>query len=256
MNDLSLVSWSVSNFSIRVVIIIIMDHSYNNNNKWRSDAIFSDPRVWINHGSTMDQHGSTWIKRPSACPPWLMRHASWLMDHVSCVHALSPFSVSRPRLTSHASCVSRPRLTSHASCVPLTWQASHSRLMRHASHSRGRRPTHVSGVPLTSHASCVPLTCQASHSRLMRPTWTPPFSTRPLSVMTTTKRRSFIHASPFRFAPIELYSMGVILPYCPCCTAQQARIETGRGAHSNAAACCCSTKKAGIMPALFLKAWD
>ena len=122
-------SWSVSQSPIRVVIIIIMDHSYNNNNKWRSDAICNDPRVWINHGSTMDQHGSTWIKRPSACPPWLMCPKKYVPEN--------GFSG-----TYHfGSCVQRPltwqafSVLTHGSCV----QRPDSWLMRPAS-------THVAGV--------------------------------------------------------------------------------------------------------------
>ena len=105
-------SWRVSQFSIRVVIIIIMDHSYNNNNKWRSDAIFSDPRVWINHGSTMDQHGSTWINRLQPAAAALV-HASdsWLMRPASCVRRHAS-GVMRPascvRRQTHGSCVMRP----------------------------------------------------------------------------------------------------------------------------------------------------
>ena len=149
-------SWRVSQSPIRVVIIIIMDHSYNNNNKWRSDAICNDPRVWIKGGSTMDQHGSTWINRlqpaPSACrrrpDSCVMAHVSCVMAHVSCIE-----SVQRPRF----------RRPTHVSCVPLTWHASH------ASGSWLMRPT------LQAHGSCVPrfrLMAHASHAsgvRLMRP---------------------------------------------------------------------------------------
>ena len=167
-------SWRVSQFSTRVVIIIIMDHPYNNNNKWRSDAIFSDPRVWINRGSTMDQHGSTWISRlqhaaavlTHASDSWLMCHASdswlmrqasdsWLMrqTHGSCVR----------RQASGVPCVRRP--TSHAPCVRR--QASHVPCVRRQ----------ASGVP------CVRR--QASHVPRA------PFSRRPLSVMTTTGTAAF-----------------------------------------------------------------
>ena len=178
-------SWRVSQFSIRVVIIIIMDHSYNNNNKWRLHAIFSDPRVWINRGSTMDQHGSTWISRLQ--PAAVQTHGSCVMrqTHGSCVMRQT-----------HGSCVRRQ--ASHASGVRR--QASDSWLMRPAS-SVPRLTPHASGVPrLTPHASGVRR--QASGDPR-------PFSDRrPLSVMTTTKRRHFSHATPFRFAPIELYGMG------------------------------------------------
>ena len=78
----------MSQSPIRVVIIIIMDHIIIIIIEWRSDAICNDPRVWINHGSTMDQRGSTWISR-------LQRHGSRVM---------------RPRIESvqrHGSCVQR-----------------------------------------------------------------------------------------------------------------------------------------------------
>ena len=183
---LFLFSWRVSQFPTRVVIIIIMDHSYNNNNKWRLHAIFSDPRVWINRGSTMDQHGSTWISR--------LQHAarpdSWLIRPDSCV-----------RLMAHASSV-----LTHASGVPCvrrpTRQASDS-----TSHASGvRRPA--------SHAPCVRRQAsgvrrQASGVRRQASGVPRPFSDRrPLSVMTTTKRRHLPMCYPIRFAPIELYGMG------------------------------------------------
>ena len=187
-------SWRVSHAPIRVVIIIIMDHSYNNNNKWRSDAICNDPRVWINHGSTMDQHGSTWINplqpaRRGSCvrknmyPKTAFRvhiilaHAFSLpaVAHVSCVMAHASWLTCQASwLMRHASCVMR-----HGSCVmrPDSW------LMRPAS-------THVAGVrrPLTwqafsvlthaSHVDAAPFSPIQPHSA--------PFSRRPLSVMTTT----------------------------------------------------------------------
>ena len=180
-------SWRVSQSPIRVVIIIIMDHSYNNNNKWRLHAIFSDPRVWINRGSTMDQHGSTWISRlqhvafslPAvAHVSGVMRPASdsWLMAHGSCV-----------RRQTHGSCVMR-----HASCVRR--QTHGSWLMAHGSWLMAH------GSWLMAHASCVMRQTSHVHSA--------PFSRRPLSVMTTTKRRHFSHATAPRFAPVELYGMG------------------------------------------------
>ena len=143
INDLVPVPWHVSHSSIRVVIIIIMDHIIIIIDKWRSDAIYNDPRVWINHGSTMDQHGSTWIKRiqPArrgsrvmrpriesvqrpdswlmrpASGSWLMRPASgsWLMRPASTLHASGVHAprVRRPRSTLHASGVRRPRSTLH-----------------------------------------------------------------------------------------------------------------------------------------------
>ena len=195
MNDLVLVPWSVNQSPIRVVIIIIMDHSYNNNNKWRSDATFSDPRVWINHGSTMDQHGSTWINCHSACPPWLMRHGSRLMAHASW-------------LTSHAS---HSRGMAHASCVMV--HVSHSRGMAHVSHSRGM--AHASCV--LTHGSCVmrPRIESVQPPPIQPPPIQPPPIQPPpiqpppvVGHDDNNRRRSFIHASPIRFAPVELYSMG------------------------------------------------
>ena len=120
-------SWSVNQFPTRVVIIIIMDHPYNNNNKWRLHAIFSDPRVWINRGSTMDQHGSTWISR--------LQHAAAVLTHVSCV-----------RLMAHGSCVMR-----HGSCV----MRHGSCVMRHGSCVMRH------GSCVMRHASW--LMCQTSH---------------------------------------------------------------------------------------------
>ena len=158
-------SWRVNQFPTRVVIIIIMDHSYNNNNKWRLHAIFSDPRVWINRGSTMDQHGSTWISR---LQPAVLTHGSCVQRPDSCVRLMAHAShVQRVRRqASNASGVrllSRPmrqasgvprvrRPTSNASGVPRpTRQASHvQRVRRQASHASGvRRPTRqASGVRL------------------------------------------------------------------------------------------------------------
>ena len=132
-------SWRVNQFPTRVVIIIIMDHSYNNNNKWRLHAIFSDPRVWINRGSTMDQHGSTWISRlqPPLQPAAVMRHVSCVMRHASCVRR-------------HAS---DSWLMRHASDSWLMRHASDSWLMRHA--SGVMRQTHGSCVMRQAHGSCV-----------------------------------------------------------------------------------------------------
>ena len=127
-----------------------MDHIIIIIEEWRLHAIFSDPRVWIKGGSTVDQHGSTWINRlqhvafsmsPASCvmrpasDSWLMRPASdsWLMRHASCV--MRPASGVRR----HGSCV---RLMVHASCVMRP--ASDSWLMRHAS-----------GVMRQTHGSCV-----------------------------------------------------------------------------------------------------
>ena len=199
-------SWSVNQFPTRVLLLLFMDHSYNNNNKWRLHAIFSDPRVWINRGSTMDQHGSTWITRPFSLPPpsdsWLMRPPSdsWLMRHAS--------GVMRPASDSWLM-----RHASHASDSWLMRHASDSWLMRHA--SGVMRQTHGSCVRLMAHASCVmrPASWLMAHgSCVRRPTsHVPrPFShRRPLSVMTTTGTAAiYPYASPFRFAPIELYGTG------------------------------------------------
>ena len=126
INDLVPVPWHVSHSSIRVVIIIIMDHIIIIIDKWRSDAIYNDPRVWINHGSTMDQRGSTWIKRiqPARRGSCVMRPRiesvqrpdSWLMRPASTrpasgVHAPR---VRRPRVRRHGSWLMRPRVLTHA----------------------------------------------------------------------------------------------------------------------------------------------
>ena len=170
-----------------------MDHSYNNNNKWRLHAIFSDPRVWIKGGSTMDQHGSTWINHlqpaPSACrrrpDSWLMRHASWLTCHVSwltCYESrMSPFSVPRFRRQTHGSCV---RLMAHASCV--------------------MRPTHVACV--MRHASCV----MRQASGVMRQTPRPIQHHSAAAVVghDDNKAAEISPCNALKFAPVELYGMG------------------------------------------------
>ena len=208
-------SWSVSHAPIRVVIIIIMDHSYNNNNKWRSDAIFSDPRVWINRGSSVDQRGSTWINRLQHAPSasWLMRHA--VLTHGSCVmrpdswlmrHALSPFSV-----LTHGSCVMRPASMRPASMRPASMRPAHgSCVRRHALMRHGscvRRPcVHASGV--RRHASCV------RRPASMRPrvhASTRPASTRPASgVRRPRVRRPASGIQPPGMAPGVLV-IGLIL---------------------------------------------
>ena len=149
----------VSQFSIRVLLLLFMDHIIIIIDKWRLHAIFSDPRVWINRGSTMDQHGSTWINvdhasvqlaaRPDS---WLMRHVSWLMRHGSCVMAHASW------LMRQASGVPRPMR--QASGVP--------RPMRQASHvSRPMRQTH--GSRPMRQASGVPRPTRQTHgSRPMR----------------------------------------------------------------------------------------
>ena len=128
----------MSQSPIRVVILYYMDHIIIIIGEWRSDAICNDPRLWINHGSTMDQHGSAWIKRPSAS----CRHGAFVMCHDSCVmrSALSPFSVLTPD-----SCVRRPCVLTHASthvaCVMRPDSCVHSRGMRQA-FSRSIQPLH------------------------------------------------------------------------------------------------------------------
>ena len=146
----------------------------------------------------MDQpwikRGSTWInvdQPPSACRlqrvaalthgSCVMRPDSWLMRH-----ALSPLSVQRFRLTCHASGV---RLMAHA---------SDSWLMRQASC--------VPRFRLMRQASCVPrFRRQASDSTsLIQPPIQPP----PVVGHDDNTAAAFPHATPFRFAPIELYGMG------------------------------------------------
>ena len=216
----------------------------------------------------MDQRGSTWINRlqpsafslqPSACPPWLTCHGSCVMAHVSCVMA----HVSCVMRQTHGSCVMRQ---THGSCVMR--QASDSWLMRHASHASGSwLMRHASW--LMAHASCVlthgscavrpdswlmrPASCvrrQASDSTCPHSAAPfSPFSRRPLSVMTTTKRRHFPHAIPFRFAsdlrPLRCMAWGnrVVLPTPYSAMGEIVRIKTGCGAHSNAAACFYSYEK-------------
>ena len=125
-------SWRVSQSPTRVLILLFMDHIIIIIDKWRLHAIFSDPRIWINRGSTMDQHGSTWISRLQHAAA-VLTHASCVMAHVSCVMR-------------HGSCVRRQ---THGSCVMRP--ASDSWLMAHA--SCVRRQTH--GSWLMAHASCV-----------------------------------------------------------------------------------------------------
>ena len=160
-------------------------------------------QVWIN----VDQRGSTWINClqpvPSACrfsmslqpaavrpDSWLMRHASdsWLMRHASGVRR----QASDSWLMRQASGVRR--------------QASGVRLMAHASGVMRQ----TSGVRLMAHASCVRRpTLQASCVR--RPASTPliqPIQPPPVVGHDDNKAAAFPHATPFRFAPIELYGMG------------------------------------------------
>ena len=184
-----------------------MDHSYNNNNKWRLHAIFSDPRVWINRGSTMDQHGSTWISRLQLAA--VLTHGSCVMrqTHGSCVRRPMRQASGVPRPTRQASDSTRQasdstrpmRQTPRAPCVRL-----------HAPHASGvRRPMRqASGVPCVrrqaSHASGVQRPMRQASS-VPRPSFS---HRRPLSVMTDNKAAAFSHVTPFRFAPVELYGMG------------------------------------------------
>ena len=199
-----------------------MDHSYNNNNKWRLHAIFSDPRVWIKGGSTVDQHGSTWIKRlQPALQPAAVRPDSWLMCHAS-------------TLQTHGSCVRRPRfrLMAHASGVRLMAHASGVR--RQASGVRRQ----ASGV--RRQASGV----RRQASGVPRPSFSP-FSRRPSPVMTTTQRRHFPMLLLLDLRPLSCTAWGnrVVLPTPYSSMGAIVRIKTGRGAQRSAAACCYSTKK-------------
>ena len=121
----------MSQSPIRVVILFYMDHIIIIIGEWRSDAICNDPRLWINHGSTMDQHGSTWIKRlqlpPAAHVSCVMCHVSCVMCHVSCIESVQRHdsrlmahvsTLHAPRVMLHASCSTRhaPRVMLHASC--------------------------------------------------------------------------------------------------------------------------------------------
>ena len=142
---------------------------------------------WIKYGSTwinVDQPSSAFSLQPSASWLTCQRHASGVRRHASGV-----------RLMIHGSCVVRQ---THDSW--LMRRASDSWLMRRASDSW--LMAHASGV----HASGVP----RFRRQTPRAPFSPfsPFSRRPLSVMTTTKRRHFPHATAPRFAPIELYGMG------------------------------------------------
>ena len=205
---------------------------------------------WIN----MDQRGSTAFSlQPSACPPWLTCHGSCVMAHVSCVmahascvrlmaHASHASGVRRPAsgvrrqasgVMRPASCVPRFKLMAHASCVMAHGScvmAHGSCVMRHASGVRRQTPR----APIQPPHSAAPFS---------------PFSRRPLSVMTTTKRRHFPHAIPFRFAsdlrPLRCMAWGnrVVLPTPYSAMGEIVRIKTGCGAHSNAAACFYSYEK-------------
>ena len=159
----------------------------------------------------MDQprinHGSTWInvdQPPSVCRPdsWLMRQT-----HGSCV-----------RRQTHGSCVRRQasgvRRQTHGSCVRRQAsgvQRPDSCVRRQASGVRRQ----ASGV--RRQASGVPR----------------PFShRRPLSVMTTTKRRQFIHAllpSDLRLLSCTARGNRVVLPTLYSPTGAIVRIKTGRG---------------------------
>ena len=58
--------------------------------------------------------------------------------------------------------------------------------------------------------------------------------------------------SDLRLLSYTAWGNRVVLPTPYSSTGAIIRMTTGRGAHSNAAACCYSTKKAGIMPALLM----
>ena len=189
----------------------------------------------------MDQRGSTAFSMPFSLPAvrpdsWLMRHASdsWLMRHAS-----------DSWLTCHAS---DSWLMRHASDSWLTCHASDSWLTRPASHAshvpRVRLMAHASCVRLMAHVSCVRLMAHASCVRLHVP-HSAPFSRRPLSVMTTTKRRHFPMLPPLDLRPLRCMAWGnrVVLPTPYSSMGAIVRIKTGRGAQRSAAACCYSTKK-------------
>ena len=140
------------------------------------------------------------------------------------------------RLTSHASHASGVRRpTSNASGV----RRHASGVRRHASDSW--LTPHASGV--RRHASHVPrVRRQASH--VPRPSFSP-FSRRPLSVMTTTKRRRFPHSMPSysRLLSCTAWGNRVVLPTLYSPTGAIVRIKTGRGAPLSAAACFYSYEK-------------
>ena len=218
-------------------------------------------QVWIN----VDQRGSSAFSMPpSACPPWrmrpthvacvmahaswLMRSASWLMRHGSCVRRHGS-CVRR-----HGSCVRR-----HGSCVPLTWHASW--LMRHGSCVR-RHGSCVRRVRrVRRHGSCVRRhgSCVRRVRRVRRQTPRPSFSRpiQPPPVVGHDDNRNggiFPMLLPLDLRPLSCTAWGnrVVLPTPYSSMGAIVRIKTGRGAQRSAAACCHSTKKAGIMPALFL----
>ena len=216
-------SWRVSQSPIRVVILFYMDHIIIIIGEWRSDAICNDPRLWINHGSTMDQHGSTWIKRPSACRPRLMCPASWLMCPASW-------------LMCPASWLMRPRIESI--------QRHDSRLMAHVSTLR------ASGV--LTHAPRVHASCSTRHAPRVRRSFSRSFSRSiqpPRRLAGGISHRLDQPINALLFRSIELNGAG---QYCSTCLAihrngakQERKDKTtiGRGAHSCAAAYCRSYVK-------------
>ena len=178
----------------------------------------------------MDQHGSTWISRLQLAA--VLTHGSCVMrqTHGSCVMRQT-----------HGSCVRRPMR--QASGVPRpTRQASDStRPMRQASGVPcvRRQASHASGVrrPMRQ-ASSVP-----------RPSFS---HRRPLSVMTDNKAAEippYATLSDLRLLSCTAWGNRVVLPTQYSATGAIVRIKTGRGVRMSAAACCHSTKKAGIMPA-------
>ena len=138
----------MSQFPTRVLLLLFMDHSYNNNNKWRLHAIFSDPRVWINRGSTMDQHGSTWINRLQ--PAAVLTHGSCVMAHASGVE-----SVQRPDscVLTHGSWLMRPDswLMAHASGVLDSWLMAHASGVRRQASGVRRQASIQSPPPVVGH---------------------------------------------------------------------------------------------------------
>ena len=163
----------------------------------------------INHGSTwinVDQASSAFSLQPSA---FSLQHAAAVLTRGSCVMAHASCVMA------HASCVMRPASDSwlmrpasgvrrHASCV--------EPVRRHASGvMRPGLMAHASGVRLTAHASCVMrhasgvrLTAHASDSTSLIQHIQPP----PVVGHDDNRAAAFPHATPFRFAPIELYGMG------------------------------------------------
>ena len=155
-----------------------------------------------------------------------MRQASGvrLMAHASGV-----------RRQTHGSCVMR-----HASCVRLMAHASDSWLMRHASgvrrHASGvMRP--ASGVRRQTHGSCVMR--QASHVHSAH-------SAAAVVGHDDNKAAAFppmLLLLDLRPLSCTAWGNRVVLPTPYSSMGAIVRIKTGRGTHSNAAACCYSYEK-------------